>query len=161
MVFFLQYVYNRRGYCKIIFLYYRNAKDCFYVRYKVYFDTSIKSKHILPAYKAMYPNMRMRCPTMDMDPLANCCPVNCLIKYSGCKSYYDQDAQLCTSVNTCAYDAEDRPIVSVHLHNGWLTRRNSQYYSSAKQFQFIPKHIFAICLQSSFYLFSVEMNITE
>lgn len=44
------------------------------------------------------------CSTTDLDPLDNCQPVNCQMKYLGCRNYFDQKDKRCQKIPHCISD---------------------------------------------------------
>ena len=44
------------------------------------------------------------CSTMDLDPLDSCNPVNCDMKYSGTRSYFNSRLKICERVPICGAD---------------------------------------------------------
>lgn len=52
------------------------------------------------------------CDSPDEDPMDKCLPVDCIIKYSGSRSYFDLKSRLCVKVPLCESNSNtDLPTV--------------------------------------------------
>lgn len=100
------YTYNRKGWC-ILKLYHHTSMrwDVNAIRHKITFDTSVW-KHPLPQVVRSFRNSGRlpKCDTSDLDPFDHCNPVNCLIKYSGYRNYYNRKSKRCQKVPVCISD---------------------------------------------------------
>lgn len=71
---------------------------------KIPFDTRLAQKS---HYLRNYLNGEIRvstCDTLDQDSLNQCAPVNCAMKYSGMKPFYNIDLEACTKAAECLSD---------------------------------------------------------
>jgi len=82
---------------------------------------------------AVLPGSRFRlCESVDEDPGRGCLPVNCLLKYSGFRSFYNRTRRKCQSSPTClgrsalTLESERKPNTVKGFCEIWLGRINFQ-----------------------------------
>lgn len=94
-------------------LYLNEQKQTFQARKSLKFDTTMSKNHIPWVLRGYYNIRDVRsCQTIDMDPLDNCQPVNCPMKYLGFRNYFNHKWKRCQKVPICVSDPEkDLPDV--------------------------------------------------
>lgn len=99
---------NRKGKC-IISVFSKNEQGRnFKTSFSISFDTAKTAVQT-------YGEIKM-CNTPDLDPLDNCQPVNCQMKYLGYRSYFDQKRLSCVKIPHCLSDPNNElpDLVSYH-----------------------------------------------
>lgn len=91
-----QYLLNRIGKCHILITTINEQKQTFKTTHTIPFNTA---KTITPTFKDL-----KVCSSQDLDPFDNCQPVNCQMKYLGCRSYFDQKQKTCVKIPHCIAD---------------------------------------------------------
>ncbi|XP_075228188.1 uncharacterized protein LOC142328366 [Lycorma delicatula] len=105
LIFPNMYPHNRRGECKISIWYRGRTNISAEVRHQIIFDTYISRTHAPGILKNYYePWEYTDCQSPDQDPLDNCLPVNCHMKYSGCRSFFNHLNQRCQRIPVCMSD---------------------------------------------------------
>lgn len=103
------YAFNRKAFCTID-IWNRGESggdEANRIRHRVDFDTTLRSSpdKIPPHLKGMYnPNRIPKCETTDLDPFDGCNPVDCQIKYSGLRNFYNRKRKRCQKVPECIGD---------------------------------------------------------
>ncbi|XP_046398710.1 uncharacterized protein LOC124165375 isoform X2 [Ischnura elegans] len=110
-----------------------NATSCsFSLTQNITFDTTVFLTVVPPILKYYYDLAEVKwrfdmgkflnptletevCDSPDEDPMDMCLPVDCIIKYSGSRSYFDPKSRLCVKVPLCESNANaDLPTVAYH-----------------------------------------------
>ncbi|RZF32414.1 hypothetical protein LSTR_LSTR001878 [Laodelphax striatellus] len=101
------YLHNRRGEC-LVQVWYRTPKnESFDIRHRIPFDTSLYRDRAVPSMRNYYSLNEVRnCQSPDQDPLDNCEPVSCHLKYAGSRSYFNPINQRCQAIPICMSDPE-------------------------------------------------------
>ncbi|KAJ8924810.1 hypothetical protein NQ315_000964, partial [Exocentrus adspersus] len=82
------YLKNRQGQCTVN-LRYRNER-------------AVRQRMARIEFKTLSPNQEgCDCASVDMDATENCRPVDCVVKYSGTRNYFDSRRMECTFVTQC------------------------------------------------------------
>lgn len=103
----LQYLHNRKGECTISVVHLNEQKQAFEARQVISFNTMISNDKPPPVLRDYYtPKEIKKCDTLDLDPLENCQPVNCLMKYLGTRNYFNHKWNRCQKVPMCIADPE-------------------------------------------------------
>ena len=99
------YHYDQVGYCDFaIYFKCSHTRRARELTVNITFDTRLANKKKTP-YLMAYANLKdSDCDTLDQDSLRQCVPVNCDLKYSGTRPYYDATRGKCVSVPVCETD---------------------------------------------------------
>ncbi|XP_023209337.1 uncharacterized protein LOC111612367 [Centruroides sculpturatus] len=98
------YLHDRKGSCKV-FISSNNDK----MEYNINFETLLPKKHqpIPPLLSDYLANKEIKeCSSVDENPLNDCLPVICLIKYSGKRNYFNHTTRRCQKVTECVSETE-------------------------------------------------------
>ncbi|KAJ9595255.1 hypothetical protein L9F63_013443 [Diploptera punctata] len=110
------YLHDRQGVC-VVAIWYRCLSSTNLMQKKkwtIRFNTKI-STTIVPAVLKDYYRLAEAhaCSSVDMDTLNSCKPVNCEMKYSGTRNYYNKIRQTCEKIPFCiANDSKLFPDVA-------------------------------------------------
>ncbi|XP_068086118.1 uncharacterized protein [Anabrus simplex] len=95
------YTYNRHGEC-VISVWYKGNNVSGSLRHRIMFNTMISCREQPPHMQQFYDLSEVTtCPSLDMDPLDKCEPVNCHMKYDGYRNYYNSKLRICQPVPIC------------------------------------------------------------
>lgn len=130
-VVYFKYLYNRQGKCTFAIYYTDYKHRTRELQTCVRFNTAPDNGGTVPReVRDYYRSQRVRyCETADMDPLDNCRPVDCLMKYSARKNYFNEKCKLCQRAPVCVSQRDDADVVSInhicisnnltsHIHTG-------------------------------------------
>ncbi|CAH2254650.1 jg4485 [Pararge aegeria aegeria] len=108
--------YDLVGYCDVL-LDYRCSKNRDRLHVNIPFDTTIsKSKRSNPLVKALLGNVKsFACESLDQNSLYNCFPIDCDVKYSGQRSFYDKDINRCIKTPVCVGEADKELSSTVYV----------------------------------------------
>ncbi|KAK6635159.1 hypothetical protein RUM44_000408 [Polyplax serrata] len=104
------YGYNRRASCTVG-IWNRGEEsgsdDTNVIRHKIEFETMIRNspEETPPHLQGLYnPDKIVKCETIDLDPFDGCNPVDCRLKYSGRRSYFNRKRNRCQRIPKCTGD---------------------------------------------------------
>ncbi|XP_046485520.1 uncharacterized protein [Neodiprion pinetum] len=100
------YLHDRVGECMIAIGYTTKDNQTGEIRQKVKFDTGVSPRsNVRPVLQGYYDRGEARkCPTVDLDTLDDCRPVNCHIKYHGKRNFFNRRHRRCQPVPVCIAD---------------------------------------------------------
>ncbi|GLV42210.1 uncharacterized protein CBL_03797 [Carabus blaptoides fortunei] len=120
LIFPNMYLYNRKGKCTFAIYYTDHKHQTRELETCVKFNTSPDTNggDVPKVVRDYYRGQRVRyCETVDMDPLENCKPVDCLMKYSGRKSYFNEKCKLCQQIPVCVSHGDDADVAYIPSSN--------------------------------------------
>lgn len=134
------YGYNRKGTCLVTVLHRCLAGSVTdEIRHRIDFDTTISTEKVPIALEGWYdPGTFVTCDSPDLDPFDHCNPVNCQLKYSGYRNYFNREWKMCQKVPMCkANEDKDLPDV-VYIPNS-NTCRNLENFATAENIKSLIK----------------------
>lgn len=101
----MQYLHNRQGKCLISVTYLNEQRQAFRTQQNIAFNTTISKVRVPSVLRGYYTIEEVKeCAAVDLDPLEDCQPVNCPMKYLGFRNYFNQKWKRCQKVPVCIAD---------------------------------------------------------
>ncbi|XP_071050360.1 uncharacterized protein [Onthophagus taurus] len=102
------YLLNRKGYCIIAIKFISEDQQMLEKKTNISFNTYIKGNHWKPlrCNNFFEKHRSTICESVDLDPLNNCEPVDCHMKYIGTRNYFNKRWKRCQKVPKCVYDPD-------------------------------------------------------
>ncbi|XP_015609729.1 uncharacterized protein LOC107274759 isoform X2 [Cephus cinctus] len=100
------YLHDRVGECNIRISYTWKNNQTGEIRQNVQFDTTVSRRYVPAILEGYYDPLGVEsCSTVDLDSLDSCRSVNCHIKYSGKRNFFNRKLLRCQVVPICIADS--------------------------------------------------------